>query len=183
MISSAAAMVRLLVCACALLCFGGLGAAAVAQTFPRDVPGTVTGRATLSAHADTLYGYATVGPVPGQPDERRRGDRGDALKPFPGTALRGLRTTLGLANCADVERRLQTAAIADAHARADRLASASGVSIGPPTIISPGGLRGYAFPCDLDRMPQGFGAGGDLPEDGNVEFGLFVNVTYSIVRR
>jgi hypothetical protein len=31
-------------------------------------------------------------------------------------------------------------------------------------------------------MPQGFGVDGDLPEDGNVEFGLFVNVTYSIVR-
>ena len=70
MISSPAAMVRLLVCACALLCFGRLGAAAVAQTFPRDVPGiTVTGRATLSAHADTLYVYATVGPVPGQPND------------------------------------------------------------------------------------------------------------------
>ncbi len=69
MISSAAAMVRLLVCACALLCFGGLGAAAVAGGFLCDVPGTVTGRATLSAHADTLYVYATVGPVPGQPND------------------------------------------------------------------------------------------------------------------
>jgi hypothetical protein len=31
-------------------------------------------------------------------------------------------------------------------------------------------------------MPQGFGVDGDPEEDGNVEFGLLVNVTYSIVR-
>jgi uncharacterized protein YggE len=224
-----------LVCFCASQGPGG------AQSFPRDVPGiTVSGRATLTAHADPLYVSAVLGPASMPPKQQaptdidaataavlaalrgaglggatisyivdpfgtRRSIAGtihdptaanfaavthvvtDALQPYPDVALRGLRAVLGLANCTDVEKRLQAAAIADARARAERLAAGAGVSIGAPTIITPGGLPGYAFPCEPSQMmPEGLplealsGVGG-LPESGDVTYGLFVNVTYSIV--
>jgi uncharacterized protein YggE len=111
----------------------------------------------------------------------------DALQHYPDIAIRGLRTALRLANCTDVEKRLQTAAIADARARAERLATAAGVSIGAPTVITPGALPGYPFPCEgsqmvVNGMPQdGLSLVGELPENGDVNYGLFVNVTYSIV--
>jgi uncharacterized protein YggE len=222
-----------------LLCFCAAPALGGAQDFPRDVPGiTVSGRATLTAHADRLYVSAVLGSesMPSKQPAKdidaaaaavlaafRRAGAGDAavsyivdqfgtrrsiagtihdptaanlaavthvvtaLQPYPDIALRGFRAVLGLANCTDVEKRLQIAAIADARARAERLAGAAGISLGAPTVITPGGLQGYAFPCAPaqmmdERVALDLSPGVGVPEGGDVNYGLFVNVTYSIVQ-
>jgi uncharacterized protein YggE len=106
------------------------------------------------------------------------------LAVFPASTLRRLSGSPGLSDCADVEGRLHAAAVKDARARAERLAAAAGVTLGEvPTIITPGGLPNYAFPCapSRDATHAESIAAGALPVDGNVTFGLFVNVTYPIV--
>ena len=105
----------------------------------------------------------------------------DALKHYPGTALEHSTTALGLSHCEDVEGRLQSAALEDARARAGRLATDAGVKLGTPTIITPGNLPGYAFPCRPSRGPLFSADANAIPDDGRVTFGLFVNVTYPIV--
>ncbi len=218
------------VCFVLALLLGGSGLVD-AQGFPRDIPGiTVTGRATVRAHADALYVFAHLVPVAGASDDidgaaaavvaTLTGLRatnlavaasvngasvvgraitstiadptipvlidlskaiGGALKPYPGTVLESLRVAPGLAQCATVEARLHSLALADARSRAEHLADAAGVTLGTPQVITPGGLPDYAFPCRPSRSIERVDANVDsLPMDGNVEFGLFVNVTYAI---
>jgi uncharacterized protein YggE len=187
----------------------------------------VTGRATLTTHADVLYVNVTLSLMPSAQDQvqaasdavsaalQARGatdvsasdvngvsaralsatlnDPGagaladvtaaiaDAAKPYPGVLVR-TSAAFGLKNCTDVENRLYLAALADANARALRLATAAGLSLGAPTIVTPGGLANYAFPCLPRRSLSRFSTDqAQVPRDGNVEFGLFVNVTYRIV--
>ncbi len=212
------------------------GVPASAQGFPRNVPGiTVTGRATLIAHADLMYVSVFLASTQTAPDDiddasaamvaalrglgasnvtshyaayldaasaKQRSvsatiynpttaalsdaalTASDTVKRYPGTVLQTVTAALGLARCADVEGRLQIAAINDARARAGRLAKAAGVDLGAPSIITPGGLTNYAFPCSLRReIPRARAATNPLPTDGRVEFGLYVDVTYPIKPR
>jgi uncharacterized protein YggE len=108
----------------------------------------------------------------------------DAVGRYPGTLLQRSTALVGLLRCEDVEGRLQAAALKDARARAGRLASGADVQLGTPTIITPGNLPGFAFPCRPSRTLAQYSAEANaLPDDGNVTFGLFVNVTYPIVAR
>lgn len=108
----------------------------------------------------------------------------DAIKSHPGTILQNVTAALGLSDCSDVEGRLQDSAVHDAAARAQRLAHAANVTLGAPTIITPAGLPGYAFPCRTSRtIPRFFVAESAFPLDGNVDFGLLVDVTYPIINK
>jgi uncharacterized protein YggE len=217
---------------CALLCLAALTGPTAAQEFGHPVPGiTVTGRATLLAHADVLYVFESLTSAPNGPSDidgasaavvaalqsagaisASTGDVIDghglqgrsitatvreptpagltkvsqaiaeALQRFPGTVQQSFMPVLGLTHCEEVEGRLHAIAIADSRARAQRLANAAGVNLGAPTAIAPGALAGYFFPCSPSRA-RPLGVATTLPEDGNVEFGLYVNVTYSIVSR
>jgi len=104
-----------------------------------------------------------------------------ALVPISGISMQRINVNYGLLDCTRVEQQLQTIALADARARAERIAGAAGAVLGRPTSIAPGILPGYQFPCDaqhstLVQMNQSEG----LPMDGMVTFGLHINVTYAI---
>jgi len=84
----------------ALWCLVGIACPANAQGFPRNVPGiTVTGRATLLAHADVMYVSAALAHAPGAADD---GDGAGAAiaaafehvpaRPTPSTPMRVLWT-------------------------------------------------------------------------------------------
>lgn len=104
-----------------------------------------------------------------------------AVAAYPQVRIAVVRITGTFDDCTAVERKLQTAAIADARSRAQQLASASGVKLGAPTAIATQPMQGASPPCQPSGWVDAIGDRYGLrPPPGQFEYGLAVSMTFAI---
>jgi uncharacterized protein YggE len=107
-----------------------------------------------------------------------------AAAPFPGVTLQNIAFNLSVDDCGGPESRAQDAALGDARARAERVARAAGLRLGPIVAVNeanafgPAGLTNCATKPDSSPQPQ---QRFDVDPSGDVFVSATATVTFAIL--
>jgi uncharacterized protein YggE len=104
-----------------------------------------------------------------------------AAAPFPSVTLQNLNLNFLVDDCSEPEQRAQNAAIADAHARAERIAHAAGVRLGAPSNINEINANEPCVTRPDNQAAMGYGpSNNDASTLGDVFINVTAVVTYAL---